>query len=199
MEVILLERVERLGQMGDVVRVKPGFARNFLLPRKKALRANKANMALFENQRKQLEAHNLERRQEAEKVAKSLDGMSVVMIRSAGESGQLYGSVSARDISDAVTAQGVTITRSQVVMDRPIKDLGLHAMRVTLHPEVAVTVTVNVARSEEEAKRQAETGRAVSTSEEEARAIAEETEQALKAAEAAAFEETETQGETEEA
>jgi len=199
MEVILLERVERLGQMGDVVRVKPGFARNFLLPRKKALRANKANMALFENQRKQLEAHNLERRQEAEKVAKSLDGMSVVMIRSAGESGQLYGSVSARDISDAVTAQGVTITRSQVVMDRPIKDLGLHAMRVTLHPEVAVTVTVNVARSEEEAKRQAETGRAVSASEEEARAIAEETEQALKAAEAAAFEETETQGETEEA
>lgn len=168
MDVILLERVEKLGQMGDVVKVKPGFARNFLLPRKKALRATKSNIELFESQRKQLEAQNLERRAEAEKVAKELEGRSVVMIRSAGEGGQLYGSVTARDIATAVTEDGVSIDRSQVVMDRPIKELGLHDMRVGLHPEVSVTVVVNVARSQEEAARQAETGRAMTRAEEEA-------------------------------
>jgi large subunit ribosomal protein L9 len=180
MEVILLERVEKLGQMGDVVRVKPGFARNFLLPRKKALRATKENRELFDQQRQQLEAENLARKGEAEKVAEKLDGMSVVMIRSAGESGQLYGSVTSRDIAEGVTAGGVTINRSQVVMDHPIKMLGLHEMRVSLHPEVSVSVTVNVARSAEEAERQTELGRAITAQEEE------RAEQAAMAAEAAA-------------
>ena len=173
MDVILLERVEKLGQMGDVVTVKPGFARNYLLPRKKALRATKNNLVLFEGQKKQLEAENLKRREEAEKIAAQLDGMKVFMIRSAGDSGQLYGSVTARDIATGVTDGGVTIDRSQVVMDHPIKALGLHDMRVALHPEVSVTVVVNVARSEEEAARQAETGRAVTTAEEEEAAAAE--------------------------
>lgn len=168
MEVILLERIEKLGQMGDVVKVKPGYARNFLLPRKKALRATKDNLVFFETERKQLEAQNLERKSEAEKVAKDLDGRSVVMIRSAGESGHLYGSVTSRDIANAVTADGISIDRSQVVMEHPIKELGLHNLRVSLHPEVAVTVVVNVARSEEEAVRQAETGRAMTRAEEEA-------------------------------
>lgn len=167
MDVILLERIEKLGQMGDVVAVKPGFARNYLLPRKKALRATKKNLAYFEGQKKQLEADNLQRREEAEKVAGRLDGMKIVMIRSAGDSGQLYGSVTARDIAAGVTEGGVTIDRSQVVMDHPIKSLGLHDMRVALHPEVSVTVVVNVARSAEEAARQTETGRAVTTAEEE--------------------------------
>jgi large subunit ribosomal protein L9 len=180
MDVILLERVEKLGQMGDVVSVKPGFARNFLLPRNKALRANKQNKEVFDQQRQQLEADNLARKGEAEKVGEKLDGMRISMIRSAGESGQLYGSVTSRDISEGVTAGGVTITRNQVVMDHPIKMLGLHDMRVSLHPEVSVTVMVNVARSEEEAKRQAELGRAI-TAQEEDRA-----EQAVIAAEAAA-------------
>src|SRR5215469_16055676 len=137
-ELILLERVEKLGQMGQVVKVKPGFARNFLLPQKKALRATKENLAYFEKQRTQLEAANLTRRSEAEQVAKTLDGLSVVVIRQAGESGQLYGSVSARDISDAVTAAGFTIGRGQVVLDKAIKSLGLHKLRVVLHPEVSV-------------------------------------------------------------
>ena len=171
MEVILLERIERLGQMGDVVNVKPGYARNFLLPRKKALRATRENMAHFEGDRKQLEAQNLERRSEAEQVAKSLQGKSAVVIRSAGEAGQLYGSVTARNIADAITGGGVSINRNQVVMERPIKSVGLHEMRVSLHPEVDVTVTINVARSAEEAGQQAKTGRAVTaTSEEEAEA-----------------------------
>ena len=180
MEVILLERVEKLGQMGDVVSVKPGFARNFLLPRNKALRATKGNKELFEQQRQQLEAENLSRKGEAEKVGEKLDGMRINMIRSAGESGQLYGSVTSRDIAEGVTAGGVTITRNQVVMGHPIKMLGLHEMRVSLHPEVSVAVVVNVARSEEEAERQAKLGRAI-TAQEEDRA-----EQAAMAAETAA-------------
>ena len=165
MEVILLERIEKLGQMGDVVTVKPGYARNFLLPRKKAMRATESNRAVFEAQRAQLEAENLKRREEAEAVAEKLDGMSVVLIRQAGDSGQLYGSVTARDISDAVTEAGVTINRNQVAMDKVIKTLGLHAVKVRLHPEVSVEVTGNVARSEEEAVTQAETGKMVSAEE----------------------------------
>jgi large subunit ribosomal protein L9 len=158
MEVILLERVEKLGQMGQVVKVKPGYARNFLLPRRKALRATKANLAYFESQKVQLEATNLQRRQEAEQVAKKVDGISVVIIRQAGESGQLYGSVSARDISDAVTAAGTTVARGQIAIDQPIKTLGLFKVRVVLHPEVSVSATVNVARSVEEAELQTKTG-----------------------------------------
>lgn len=165
MEVILLERIEKLGQMGDVVTVKPGYARNFLLPRKKAMRATESNRAVFEAQRAQLEAENLKRREEAEAVAEKLDGMSVVLIRQAGDSGQLYGSVTARDISDAVTEAGVTINRNQVAMDKVIKTLGLHAVKVRLHPEVSLDITGNVARSEEEAVTQAETGKMVSAEE----------------------------------
>jgi large subunit ribosomal protein L9 len=155
MQVILLERVEKLGQMGDVVRVKPGYARNFLLPQKKALRATKENLERFEKQRGQLEATNLKLKQEAEVVAKKLDGLSVVLVRQAGETGQLYGSVTARDIADAVAAAGFTVAHRQIRIDRPIKALGLVQTRVMLHPEVAATVTVNVAKSEEEAEIQA--------------------------------------------
>ncbi|HZB90826.1 MAG TPA: 50S ribosomal protein L9 [Stellaceae bacterium] len=154
-DVILLERVENLGQMGQVVKVRPGYARNYLLPQKKALRATKENLAYFEKQRAQLEAQNLARRSEAEQVAKKLDGVSVIVIRQAGESGQLYGSVTARDVADAVTEAGFTIGRGQVVLDKAIKTLGLHKQRVVLHPEVSVTVTVNVAQSAEEAEMQA--------------------------------------------
>jgi large subunit ribosomal protein L9 len=160
-EVILLERIESLGQMGEVVRVRPGFARNFLLPKKKALRATKANLAYFETQRTQLEAANLQRRSEAEKVAGKVDGFSVVVIRQAGESGQLYGSVTARDIAEAVHGGGVSVERQQIVLDRPIKTLGLHKLRVRLHPEVSVGIMVNVARSTEEAETQAKTGQMV--------------------------------------
>lgn len=155
MEVILLERIEKLGQMGDVVKVKPGFARNFLLPQKKALRANKDNLAFFEKQRAQLEAINLKRREEAQAVAEKMDGLKVLMVRQAGEGGQLYGSVSGRDVADAVKAAGYTIERNQVNLDSPIKTLGSYPVRVALHPEVAVTVTVTVARSQEEAERAA--------------------------------------------
>lgn len=154
-EVILLQRVEKLGQMGEIVKVKPGYARNFLLPQKKALRASKDNRERFEGQRAQLEAQNIKRRDEAERVAERVGGLSVVIVRSAGESGGLYGSVSARDIAEACTAAGLTVTRQQVVLDQPIKTLGLSAVRVTLHPEVVIPVTVNVARSLEEAERQA--------------------------------------------
>ena len=153
-ELVLLQRVEKLGQMGDVVKVKPGFARNFLLPQKKALRASKDNLAIFERQRAQLEAQNLKRREEAERVAERVGGLTVVIIRQAGESGSLYGSVSARDISDASTAAGLTIDRSQVILAHPIKTLGLAKVTVALHPEVSIPVTVNVARSPEEAERQ---------------------------------------------
>lgn len=155
MHVILLERVARLGQMGETVSVKDGFARNFLLPQGKALRANKINLAKFEAQRAQLEARNLERKSEAEGVAGTLDGTSYVIIRSAGETGQLYGSVAARDVAEAATAAGVSVERSQVRLERPIKTIGLHPVIVQLHPEVEVTVNMNVARSEDEANRQA--------------------------------------------
>jgi large subunit ribosomal protein L9 len=154
-DVVLLERVENLGQMGQVVKVKPGFARNFLLPQKKALRATKDNLARFEKQRVQLEAANLERRKDAQQVAQKLDKLSVVVIRQAGESGQLYGSVTARDVAEAVTAAGFAITRGQIVLDKAIKTLGLYKQRIVLHPEVSVTVTVNVAQSLEEAEMQA--------------------------------------------
>ena len=161
MEVVLLERIERLGQMGDVVNVKPGYARNFLLPQKKALRANKANLEHFEGQRQQLEAENLQRRDEAQSVADRLDGLKVIVIRSAGESGQLYGSVSGRDIADAVAEGGFTVGRQQVIVERPVKALGFHDFRIRLHPEVEATVIANVARSEDEAKTQARLGRAL--------------------------------------
>jgi large subunit ribosomal protein L9 len=154
-ELILLERVEKLGQMGQLVKVRPGFARNYLLPQKKALRATKENIAYFESQRAQLEANNLQRRGEAAQIGEKLEGLSVVIVRQAGESGQLYGSVSARDIADAVTEAGFTIEKRQVVLDRPIKNLGLHSVRVALHPEVSVSITANVAQSAEEADMQA--------------------------------------------
>lgn len=155
MDIILLERVENLGQMGDVVKVKPGFARNFLLPQKKALRASKDNIAFFETQKAQLEAQNLKKKQEAESVAEKMEGMSVTLIRSAGDTGQLYGSVSSRDVADAMVEDGATVDRRQVEQERPIKTLGLHPVRVRLHPEVVITVTANVARSQDEAEAQA--------------------------------------------
>ncbi len=161
MEVVLLERIERLGQMGDVVNVKPGYARNFLLPQKKALRANKANLEHFEGQRQQLEAENLQRRDEAQSVADRLNGLKVTVIRSAGESGQLYGSVSGRDIADAVAEGGFTVGRQQVIVERPVKALGFHDFRIRLHPEVEAIVIANVARSEDEAQTQARLGRAL--------------------------------------
>jgi large subunit ribosomal protein L9 len=150
-ELILLERVEKLGQMGQRVKVRPGYARNYLLPQKKAMRATEANLAYFETQRVQLETNNLARKSDAEQVAEKLEGLHVVLIRQAGESGQLYGSVSSRDIADAVTEAGFTVGRQQITLDRPIKTLGLHPVRVALHPEVAVTVTANVAQSAEAA------------------------------------------------
>ncbi len=158
MDVILLERVHNLGQIGDVVKVKPGYARNFLLPLKKALRATEANKAKFEAQRAQIEANNLEKRGEAEKVRSKVDGLKVVLIRQAGETGQLFGSVNARDVADAVTAAGFTVDRRQVILDRPIKVLGLHPLRVALHPEVIVDITANVAKSTEEAEAQEKAG-----------------------------------------
>lgn len=167
-EVILLQRVEKLGQMGEIVKVKPGYARNFLLPQKKALRASKDNRERFEGQRAQLEAQNIKRRDEAERLAERVGGLSVVVIRSAGESGGLYGSVSARDVSEACTAAGLTVTRQQVVLEQPIKSLGLSTVRVELHPEVVIPVTVNVARSPEEAERQARGERAGAAAEDEA-------------------------------
>ena len=161
MEVVLLERIERLGQMGDVVKVKPGYARNYLLPQKKALRATRTNIEQFESQRNQLEADNLKRRDEAKTIADRLDGLNLIVIRSAGESGQLYGSVNARDIADAVTESGFTIGRQQVIVERAVKTLGFHNFRIKLHPEVEAAVIANVARSEEEAKTQLKTGRAL--------------------------------------
>ena len=172
MEVILLERVEKLGQMGDVVKVKPGYARNYLLPREKALRATEDNKKVFEAKRAQLEADNLKRREEAESVAAKVEGMTVALIRQAGEAGQLYGSVNARDIASAITADGVTVGRNQVALAAPIKTLGLFDVTVKLHAEVSSTVTVNVARSDEEAQIQAETGKALLSSAEEEEAEA---------------------------
>ena len=158
MDVILLERIERLGQIGDVVKVKPGFARNFLLPTKKALRATEENKKRFEAQRAQIEANNLKRRQEAEKVSDKVDGLKVVIIRQASETGILFGSVSTRDIAEGVTKAGFTIDRAQVKLDKPIKTLGLHDVRVAPHPEVIVKVTANVAKSEDEAAAQEKAG-----------------------------------------
>ena len=158
MEVILLERVHNLGQIGDVVKVKPGYARNFLLPLRKALRATQANKSKFEAQRAQIEAANLEKRGEAEQIRSKVDGLKVVLIRQAGETGQLFGSVNARDVADAVTSAGFTIERRQVILDRPIKTLGLHPLRVALHPEVIVSITANVAKSAEEADAQEKAG-----------------------------------------
>lgn len=155
MDVILLERVEKLGQMGDLVKVRDGYARNFLLPNGKALRATNENKKVFETRRAELEARNLERKGEAEAVGTKLDGQSFIVIRQAGESGQLYGSVSARDIADVITEGGFNADKSQIVLDKPIKTLGLSDQRVQLHPEVVVTVTINVARSQDEAERQA--------------------------------------------
>lgn len=155
MEVILLERVAKLGQMGEVVRVKDGFARNFLLARGKALRATAANKAKFDGQRAQLEASNLEKRKEADQVAAKLDGQSFGLIRQAGESGVLYGSVSARDLAETLHQGGFSVNKGQIALNAPIKTLGLHKVSVTLHPEVSVSVTINVARSAEEAERQA--------------------------------------------
>jgi len=154
-ELILLQRVEKLGQMGDVVKVKPGYARNFLLPGNRAIRANKANLAKFAEQRVQLEALNIKKREEAERLAERVGGLVVAIIRQAGESGGLYGSVSSRDIADAATAGGLAISRAQVILDQPIKSLGITRVRVSLHPEVTIEVAVNVARSLEEAEKQA--------------------------------------------
>jgi large subunit ribosomal protein L9 len=164
MEVILLERISRLGQMGDTVKVKDGFARNFLLPKGKALRANDANKKKFEGQRAQLEARNLERKSEAQQIADQLDGKSFIVVRSAGETGQLYGSVSTRDIADLVTAEGFSVARNQVELNQPIKTIGLTNVAIALHPEVEVTVTLNIARSTEEAERQAQ-GETLTTAE----------------------------------
>ncbi len=154
MEVILLERIETLGKMGEVVKVKAGFARNFLLPKKKALRATKENLAVFEKRRGQLEADNLKRREEAEKVAVKLNGLKITIVRQAAEGGQLYGSVTLRDISDEITRAGFTVQKSQVLLGQPIKTTGVHEVRISLHPEVKVTVIVTVGRSTEEADAQ---------------------------------------------
>jgi large subunit ribosomal protein L9 len=156
MEVILLERVEKLGHIGDVVNVKNGFARNYLLPNKKALRANESNRKLFEANRARIEAENAERRSAAEKDSKTVDGKTVQLIRQASNTGQLYGSVTARDIVEALEAEGAKVTKSQVVLDRPIKAIGMQDVKIALHPEVSVTVHVNVARSPEEAELQAQ-------------------------------------------
>jgi large subunit ribosomal protein L9 len=164
MQVILLERISRLGQMGDTVKVKDGFARNFLLPQGKALRANEANKMKFEGQRAQLEARNLERKTEAGSVAGNLDGKTFIIVRSAGETGQLYGSVSTRDIADLLTAEGFSVNRNQVELNHPIKTIGLTNVAIALHPEVEVTVTLNIARSTEEAERQSK-GETLTTAE----------------------------------
>ena len=155
MKVILLERVERLGALGDVVTVKDGFARNFLLPNAKALRANGANLKVFESRRGEIEASNAKAREAAAKSGDKLDGSSYIMIRQAGESGHLYGSVSGRDVADAIAAEGGKVERSMVILDKPIKTLGVHEVRVRLHPEVTITVNINIARSQDEAERQA--------------------------------------------
>lgn len=165
MQVILLERIEKLGQMGDEVTVKPGFARNFLLPQKKALRANKANREYFEAKRTDLEARNLERRREAERAAEKINGLSVTTIRQAGETGQLYGSVTARDIVAALQEQGVSVERQQVQLVRQIKTVGLHPVTIRLHAEVAAEIAVNVARSSGEAENQLAAGRTVTPEE----------------------------------
>jgi large subunit ribosomal protein L9 len=195
MQVILMERIEKLGLMGEVVTVKPGYARNYLLPQGKARRATQDNIALFEQQRGQLEAENIKRRDEAEKIGARLEGLMVTLIRQAGESGQLYGSVNARNLAESVTEAGFTITQAQISRDHSIKTLGLHPVQIRLHPEVSATITANVARSEAEAETQAGTGRVVS--EEEQRAVEEaaqaETEATLAEIEEAEVAEAETE------
>jgi large subunit ribosomal protein L9 len=171
MKVILLERVERLGTLGDVVTVKDGFARNFLLPRSKALRANGANLKVFEARRGELEAGNARARDSASKSGDKLDGSTYVMIRQAGESGLLYGSVSGRDVADAVSAEGGKVERSMVVLDKPIKALGMHPVKIRLHPEVSITVNINIARSQDEADRQARGENVIASQYEEERAL----------------------------
>lgn len=172
MQVILLQRVAKLGQMGEVVNVKDGYARNYLLPQGKALRANESNIKSFEAKKAQLEAQNLETKKEAQAVAEKLDGQRFVVIRSASDAGALYGSVTTRDAADAATAGGFTVSRGQIVLDRPIKDLGLHAVSVVLHPEVTAKITLNVARSAEEAELQA-SGKSIQELAAEAEAAAE--------------------------
>ena len=167
MEVILLERVEKLGLMGDVVNVKPGYARNYLLPKNKAISATATNKEQFENKRNEYEATNLETKNEAENIGKKLDGNLVTMVRQAGENGNLYGSVNARDVADGLVEIGFNVNRSQISLERPIKTVGLHPIKVALHPEVVVTVTANVARSEDEAKLQEKTGEAIIAAESE--------------------------------
>jgi large subunit ribosomal protein L9 len=175
MKVILLERVERLGALGDVVTVKDGFARNFLLPRSKALRATSANLKVFEARRSEIETGNAKARDVASKTGDKLEGATYVMIRQAGEGGQLYGSVSGRDIADAINAAGGKVDRTMVVLDRPIKALGVHPVKVRLHPEVSVTVNINVARSQDEAERQARGENVIAAQFEEDRALSAET------------------------
>ncbi|MFP5447752.1 MAG: 50S ribosomal protein L9 [Alphaproteobacteria bacterium] len=174
MKVILLERVEGRGGLGEIVTVKDGYARNFLLPRRKALRATTANMKVFEAQRATIEARNAEARADAAKAGEGLDGTTYVLIRQAGESGQLYGSVSGRDVADVVNAEGGKVERSMVVLDKPIKTLGMHAVKVRLHAEVIVTVNLNIARSQDEADRQARGENIIASQFEEERAAAEE-------------------------
>ena len=174
MKVILLERVEGWGGLGDVVNVKDGFARNFLLPRQKALRATSANLKVFEGQRADIEARNAKAKEAAGRAGEKLDGTSYILIRQAGESGQLYGSVSGRDVAEAVNAEGGKIERSMVAMDKPIKTLGVHEVKVRLHPEVAVTVSINIARSQDEAERQARGENVISSQFEEERVAAEQ-------------------------
>jgi len=174
MKVILLERVEGWGGLGDVVNVKDGYARNFLLPRHKALRASEANLKVFDAQRVEIEARNAKAKDAAAKAGDKLDGSSYILIRQAGESGQLYGSVSGRDVADAVNAEGGKVERAMVVLDKPIKTLGLHEVRVRLHPEVAVTVTLNIARSQDEAERQARGENVINAQFEEERIAAEQ-------------------------
>jgi large subunit ribosomal protein L9 len=182
MQVILLERVESLGQMGDVVNVKPGYARNFLLPSQKALRATKENVLYFDGQKKALEADNLKRKIEAEKVAKKMDGLNIAIIRQASEAGSLYGSVTGRDIAEGVIAKGFKVDRAQIRMDRNYKVLGLYPVKVYLHPEVVVNITINIARSVEEAKIQEEKGEALITKSE--KEVAESEAAAIAASEA---------------
>ena len=174
MKVILLERVGRSGHIGDEVNVKDGFARNFLLPRQKALRATAANLKVFEAQRAEIEARNAKAKEAAQAAAGKLEGSSYVLIRQAGEAGHLYGSVSGRDVAEAILAEGGKVDRSMVVLDKPLKTLGLHEVKVRLHPEVAVSVTVNIARSQDEAERQARGENVIASQFEEERQLAEE-------------------------
>ena len=174
MKVILLERVERLGALGETVSVKDGFARNFLLPRHKALRATAANMKVFEGQRAEIEARNTKAKEAAEQSGSTLDGSSYILIRQAGESGHLYGSVAARDVAEAIQAEGGKVDRAQVILDKPIKTLGIHQVKVRLHAEVTLTVTINIARSQDEAERQARGENVITSQFDEDRIAAEE-------------------------